>query len=290
MRIKQRLEKVFLQLLAAVVTVGIIFGFNTFFYSKRHKTFINSKCLYFYCKFMAIVFFLVYPVALVSQGYKNFIPKGVSDYLHFSVFVSNWLLCTIIYLNQATNSAAICAAYNRAKDVYHRFDVVTGCDAKLKSDLRYSAVSRCVIRSTVLLFGFIFVNYTKIRHLYDGEVNFLSCILLLYLFFPNVIVTLASNRFYTAAAYFLHLTSVGNENLKSLAVDFSRFCDLREISIFGRSLDAEISRKISISAVNHVALHELFVDFNSMVVKYIPLIIGYCISNVISEVRKPFDA
>jgi hypothetical protein len=277
----RQLKKFFIKLLAAVGIFSTLFGFNTFIYSKKTKKFSNSKCLCLFCKFMAVTFFLAYPIALVSQDYKNFIPKGVSDYARFSLSIVNWLLCTVIYLNQASNAAATCAIYNRAIDLHQRFDFVP---EHVRGDLSFSLTSKCVVRSSILLLGFLFVNYVKFNHLYRSDDGLFAHVLLLYLFLPNVTVTLASNRFYMASAYCLYLIEVGNENLKSFAVDFEGFGDLKEISLLTRNLPSDISERIRISAANHTLLHQLFMDFNGTMAKYIPLIIAYCISNVIFEV------
>jgi hypothetical protein len=47
-----------------IFRVETVFGLTTFYYSTKHKSFRDSQILNRYCKFMAVVFFVLYPVAL----------------------------------------------------------------------------------------------------------------------------------------------------------------------------------------------------------------------------------
>jgi len=290
MKSSRMLEKLLLLVQTTILNIGLVLGFNTFYYSRKHKfKFIYSKWLYIYCKFMALVFLVAYPFGLSFYFYEDdFNPIGVTDYARVSLNVANWLLCFAIYLNQASNSSSVCAIYNQVIALYHRY--VVACrserDEKFVNDLRLKFMRKCVLRSLILLFGFLVINFGKYRrHHISTDDTFFKSILFPVLFLPSVIITFASNRFYSAATCWLFLIEVGNENLRATEVTCRKFVELQEISLLREKFLTFVDEKISVSLRNHTALHQIFMKYHNLTAKFIIFIIGYCILNVIFEVK-----
>lgn len=63
---KRRLQTFLLHIIFLIFNIGMLFGLTTFYYSTKHKSFRDSRILNRYCKFMAVAFFVLYPVSLVS--------------------------------------------------------------------------------------------------------------------------------------------------------------------------------------------------------------------------------
>ena len=283
------LEKLLLLFQTTIINIGLVLGFNTYYYSRKHKSFIHNKWLYIYCKFMALVFLLAYPFGLFLYFYdKDFLQIGVTGYTRIIVSVSNWLLCFAIYLNQPSNSSSVCAIYNQAIVLYHRYIIPFRSEEgeKFVNDLKLKLMKKCVLRSFILLFGFLVINLSKVQlPIISTDGSYVEIIPFVILFLPSVIITFASNRLYTVATCCLFFIEVGNENLKATEVTCREFADIQEISLLRVKFLTFLDEKISMSLRTHTALHQLFIKYHDLNAKYIIFIIGYCILNVIFEVK-----
>lgn len=251
--------------------IALLLGFNTFYYHKRHASFINRKPLQVYSKIMALSFLALYPMAIYKCFYDGFIPRTVTDYTRIAFSIIYWLLTFIIYLNQASNSSIICTIYNRALSLNHQQDI--GGDKNSSSP--DGLMSKCALRVVVLLVGFLIINCMKFTKSTDWTTPF-DCVLFAYALIPNFIITLTSNRFYTAASFFLHLTARGNKNLENLISNFHSRSESKLLK----------AKKLTTLSRNRAALHELFNDFHRVYAKYFIYVFAFCIFNSIYEVAK----
>lgn len=282
---QRKREKLLLFALTALINIGTVLGLNTFYFSRRHKSFINGKWLRLYGKILALAFVVLYPIAMISRDYKHFTPIGVTDFARISLSISSWLLCSLIYLYQTSNSSKICEIYNRTISLYERYVTMSARDHG--DTLKLRLMLKCVLRSSILFVGFFVMNLHKYGHLFTLDDDILGCVLFFYLFLPSIIISVASNRFYIAATCGLYLIAVGNENLRVVDETHGEFIDLREISLHGKeNFRTIVAEWILTSLKNHSALHQLFMDFNKIHAKCIIFIIGYCILNVIFQVRR----
>lgn len=247
--------------------IGILLGFNTFYYHKRHESFINRKPLLIYSKIMALSFFALYPMAMYKCFYEGFIPTTVTDYTRIAFSIIYWLLTFVIYLNQTSNSTTICEIYNRALSLFRQQDI--GGD--INSSNFDGLMNKCALRVAVLLVGFVIINYMKVTKTNDWTTPF-DYVLFVYVFIPNFIITLASNRFYTAALFFLHLIVRGNEYLANLISDWNESKLLK-------------SEKLTILSRNRAAMQKVFNDFHRVYAKYFICVFAFCIFNSIFEVK-----
>ena len=132
-------------------------------------------------------------------------------------------------------------------------------------------LSKCALRVVVLLVGFVIINFIKITKSSNWTTPF-DYVLFVYAFIPNFIITLASNRFYTAVLFFLYLIERGNENLVNLISDWNESKLLK-------------SEKLTILSRNRAAMQKLFNDFHRVYAKYLICVFAFCIFNSIFEVK-----
>lgn len=270
----------------AIINFGLVLGFNTFYYSVKHKSFINSKWLYFHCKFMAFVFLIAYPLGLLFHFYEdNFTPVGITDYARISLSIANWLLCFAIYLNQVSNSSSICSIYNQAIGLNQCFMDMFKDDQNVINDLKFKFIKTCSTRSFILFTGFIAINHEKYWRSNTSHDSFYGIFFYFSLFLPSIIITFASNRFYTVATCSLYFIAVGNKNLRNILVTCREFIDLQDITLLREKFLTFVHNKILMTQSNHTALHQLFTLYHKLNSKYVIFIIGYCILNVIFEVK-----
>src|SRR5690349_18947135 len=114
---KERFLSVSLQAIFLLFNIGTVFGLTTFYYSEKHKSFVDSKSLTRYCKFMALGFFVLYPTAIIllfGELTEMMTETGITAVARRFVYFNNWLLGTIILLNQSSYSVESCRLYNRA--------------------------------------------------------------------------------------------------------------------------------------------------------------------------------
>lgn len=148
-----KLEKFLVFSQTTVINIGVVLGFSTFYYSLKHKSFINSEWLLFYSKFMALVFLLAYPIGLSFYVFdENFVPISITDYARLCLAISNWIFCLIMYPTQASNSSSTCKIYNQVIALYFRYVSLYGSDDDYVKDLRISFMMKSVMRSFLLLF------------------------------------------------------------------------------------------------------------------------------------------
>lgn len=265
-------RKVAMLTLKVIGNIGMILGFSTFYYHKRHKSFINSKSLLIYSKLLAMAFFIIYPITIRKSFGDNFVPRTVTDYARVALSISYWLIGFVIYLNQTSNSTTICEIYNRALTLYRRYDI----DSLINSSSDHSILSKCAFRAFVLLVGFLVINFIKIDEHFIIVVTFFDWIIYCYLFLPYMMVSLTASRLYTAASYFLFLIKKGNEKLLKLAVSYSGNENMKKLLL----------NELQNLARNHSDLHQLFMDFHQLHKKYIIHIVVFCIFNIIFEVDR----
>ena len=200
-----------------------------------------------------------------------------------SVFLCNWLLCTLIVVSHTISSSNSCEMYNRAFALY--VDTMKNqCDGLTINDTRFLFIVKCAMKTSILLIGFAMINYAKFSYLLKENNSFFHFVLFMFLFVPSCIMIMASNRFYVATAFILYLVVKNNNNIRALDEGHQGICQMREISLYSRHLSKIAASRVNVLAVIHANLHQLFVDFNMMYAKYIVLILGFCFVNVVFEV------
>lgn len=235
---------------------------------------------------MALVFFVFYPIALVTflDEFKHE-SKGITDLARNSVFIGNWLLCTLIFVNQTSHSSTSCKVYNRAFVLY--VDTVKNqCNSFSIDDTKLAFTAKCALKTLALLIGFTLMNIGKFKYYFDPSMSPFEIVLFTLLFVPNLLMTMASNRFYVATAFVLYLIVNNNNEIKALDEGFRGVYKMRGISLLSKRLSKLTAARINVLAMIHADLHQLFVDFNMIYAKNIVLILGFCFVNVVFEVGK----
>lgn len=285
---KQRLQKVLLQIIFIVFNIGTVFGLTTFYFSKGHKSFVDCKFLSRYCKFMGLAFFVFYPLSvltlLVDVSTES---MGITDLARNSVYIGNWLLCTLIFFNQTLYSSESCNLYNQAGVLYseitkNQYQSFSNDDANLFANLS----AKCVLKTCFLALGFFLINIGKYYFRFESRLSLLEAMLFIYLFIPGFIMVLASNRFYLATTFCLYLIIRINNSIESVGEAHQEINEMRNISeISWRKLSKRTTDKINNLAQNHMNLHKIFFNFNRIYSKYIVFIVGFCFVNVVFEVK-----
>lgn len=287
MKWKERLQQVLLQTIFLLFNVGTVFGLATFYYSEKHKSFVDSKRFNRYCKFIAIGFFVLYPTAVVCILAEFNIEddeKGITVLIRRSVFLGNWLLCFLILTNYNLSSVESCKLHNKTKALFNDM-ISTQCQNSDKNiDLRLNFSGKCVFKTCLLAFGFLFVNFSKFEYRLDAYLTLFECVLFVCLFVPSFIMILASNRFYVATTFCLYLIMKINQSLRDVGEGYRGIIEMRKISVVSKNLTKIAASRVSTLAKNYSELHELFVGFNSMYAKNIVFTLGFCVFNVVFEV------
>lgn len=277
-----RLHNVLLHINTLIHGLGMAFGLTTFYYCRRHKSFVDSKVLSRYCKFMGLLFFVLYPTAVLTLlvEFENEL-NGVTDMARNSVYVGSWLLCTLIFVNQTAYSTASCNVYNRAGALY-----IAMTKNQYERDIdSLNFAAKCVLKTCVLAIGFLAVNIAKYYYRVK-TLSALETVLFIYLFLPSFIILLASNRFYVATTFCMYLIMKTNSRIKAVEEGYRGIIAMGKVSVFARTLPKMAAERIDELAANHTKLHQLFIDFHDMYAKYIVLILGFCFINVVFEVDR----
>lgn len=285
---KEQLQSVLLHIVSILFNVGTVFGLTTFYYNEKHKSFIDSKFLIRYSKFVGLAFFVLYPLSVVIHLIDhNAKTVGVTDLARNSVFIGTWLLCSLIIFNQTSNSTASCSLYNQAGALY--IDITGNqCKRSRNDDINFklNLSAKCVLKTCFLALGFLLVNIGKFSFYFKARSSVWEIVLLIFLFVPSFVMILASNRFYAATTFCLYLIMQINNGIKAVDEGCRGLKVMGKISIFTRkmNLSRTVADKINISARNYAKLHQLFIDFNTIYAKYILLILGFCFTNIVLEV------
>lgn len=277
------------KLLSASLSVNIFhfnlstfFGLTTFHFSSKRKRFCDSSFLNKYCTFMALSFFVLYPLAVVAL-LKEFITDGemgITDIARNFVYIGNWLMCALIFGNQTRHAIESCNLYNQAGALF--IDTTRKAKADLDVKLEYSA--KCAFKTCILTIGFLYVNFVKFYTRLDDRISIFECLLFIYLFVPSVIMVLASNRFYVATSFCSFLIMEIGASIKRLSAEFERKTANRKVLKLSRELSAVTAGKLSVLSENYARLHQTFVDFNFLYAKCMIFILGICFMNVVFEV------
>jgi hypothetical protein len=206
---------------------------------------------------------------------------GITDIARSGVFLCNWLLCTLIIVNQTSNSSTSREIYNRAMVLY----VDTMKNQFTIDDTRFAFIVKCAMKTSLLLVGFFIVNKSKYTYIINEPPETFEIVLSSLLFFPSFIMTMASNKFYVATSFILYLVNKNNKNIKEVDVGCQGIYEMRKISLYFGRLPKIAAARINFLAIIHSDLHQLFVDFNMVYAKYIVLILSFCFVNVVFEVR-----
>lgn len=280
MKWKKNLLSVLLKLNVVLFGLGSVFGLTNFYYSTNKKIFVEHKNLNRFCKLMGLAFFVLYPTSFIilldDFHYKS---TSVTDLARNSIYIDNWIICSLIFVNQISYPTESCDIYNRARALY--LDIYNNDNIDFK--LNFSA--KCVFKSCFLVIGFFLVNITKFYYLVAKFSSVFHFVLLIYLFFPSFIMFLTSNRFYVAASFFSYLIMKNNDDIETAGEGYRGIMEIRKMSVDAGQLSMITAEKIKTLAKNHAQLHQLFVDFNAMFAKYIVLILGLCVINVVFEVN-----
>lgn len=257
--------------------LGTALGLTTFYYSKRHKSFVDSKFLHRYSKLMALAFFFTYPLAvgwLIPGIYSE--KTSITDLIRNSAFIGNWVICTILILtNQTAHSSKCCNLYNQAVTLYMEI-ARNECKPNRDSNCMLSLFAKCFMKTVILAVGFSIVNIIKFSYNFDKPFSIFGVLMLFFLYIPSFIMILVSNKFYAATTFCLFLIMRINNGISAL----SDGC--RGVAAMGKT--STTATKVSEAARNYAKLHQLFVDFNSLFSKHILLILGFCFMNVLFEV------
>lgn len=282
---KQGLQRVSLYIIFLVFSVATVFGLNTFYYSEKHKSFVDSKFLSRYSKFMGLTFFVFYPLSVLTILVDfSFESIGITDLARNFVYIGTWILCNLIFYNQTSYANASCNLYNQAGALYseitkNRYETFRNDDTNLSA--------KCVLKTCFLAVGFLLVNIGKYYFCLESRLSVLKTLMLIYLFVPSFIMVLASNRFYAASTFCLYLIMKINNSIEALVEGYRGINETRKVSaLWKRQLSRTTADKINGLAKNYTYLHQLFVDFNEIYAKYIVLVLGFCFVNVVFEVKK----
>lgn len=280
MTFKANLQIVVLHAIFQIFNIGTVFGLTTFYYSGKHKLFFESKFLRRYSKFIAITFIIFYPMSVLKL-LINFDDEksGVTDFARNSVFVGNWLMCTLIYMNHVTSPSIYSNLYNRANAIF--IDITSNC-CNGDSELNLSA--KCALKTIILAIGFLFVNIGKFHYRADSRSTIFEKFLFGYLFMPSLLITLTSNRFYVAANFFLYLVTRFNNSVTEMFEGFQGLHNMKGISVLSNQITRLTCERIRKLSINYANLHQLFLDFHKVYEKYIVLILGFSFLNVVFEV------
>lgn len=283
---KERLQRVVLHIIFFVFNVGTVFGLTTFYYSEKHKSFIDSKFLIRYCKFMGYAFFVLYPLSVLTLMVEvNEKSNGITDQARNSIFIGNWLLCSLILFYQMSHSIVSCSLYNQAGAVY--IDIARNqFKSSHDDDIKLNLSVKCALKTCFLVLGFLFVNIFKYYFLIESGFSVFKFVLFPYLFVPSFIMVLASNRFYVATTFFSYLIMRINNGIRAVDEGYRGLSQMRKISVFlsKMNMSRTVAGKINISAQNYAKLHQLFADFNEIYARYILLILGFSFINIVFEV------
>lgn len=285
---RRNLQRLLLQTIFLVYNIGTVFGLTTFYYSQKHKSFVDSELLNRYSKFMCFTFFCLYPISVLAiQDFHS--SSGVTDQVRNGVFVATWLICSLILVSQASHAERNCNLYNRAGALF--VDITNNQSESFRSDdnFKLNLSAKCVLKTCLLAFGFLLVNISKFHYRIEARLSMLESVLFICLFVPSFIMSLASNRFYVATTFCLYLMMRINNNISELGEGYRGLSEMAGISIFSRQLLRMTAGRISMLAEAHAELHQLFVEFHAMYAKYIVLILGFCFLNVVFEVKRNYS-
>lgn len=262
--------------------LSTFFGLTTFYFSRKHKRFCDSSFLNKYSTFMAISFFVLYPVAVVVllKEFGMNSEMGITDITRNSVYIGNWLMCALIFGNQAKHAIESCNLYNQAGALY--IDTAEKSKANVDGKLKYSA--KCALKTCILTIGFLHVNLAKFYSRSDDRFSIFECLLFIYLFVPSFIMVLASNRICVATTFCSFLIMEIEGSIKRLSFEFERKVSNRHVLKLSREISAVSAGKLSALSESYARLHRIFVDFNFLYAKCTLFILGICFMNVVFEV------
>lgn len=279
------LQNIFVSSIFLIFNIATIFGLTTIYFSEKHKSFVESKFLTRYCKFMGFAFVVLYPVSILTQLVDFEMEReGVTGIVKNSVFVGNWLLCSLIFLNQTFYSTESCKLYNQAGALF--LEIVKNQCGTFPDDVNFelSFSAKCVLKTCFLAVGFLFVNIGKFYFRIERMTTF-EYVLFIYLFVPSFVMILASNRFYVATTFCLYLIMKINNSIKASGEGYRGIREMGKLSVLSKNLSSILVDSISRNAKSYANVHQLFIDFNSIYVKYIVSILGFCFMNVVFEVK-----
>lgn len=264
--------------------LSTFFGLTTFYFSRKRKRFCDSSFLNKYCTFVAISFFVLYPVAVVVllEEFGMNAEMGFTDITRNSVYIGNWLMCALIFGNQAKHAIESCNLYNQAGALY----IDTAQKAKARSDVKLKYSAKCALKTCILTIGFLYVNFVKFYHHIDDHISILECLLFIYLFVPSFIMALASNRIHVATTLCTLLIMDIETSIKRLSSEFERKASNRHVLKLSREMSAVSAGKLSALSESYASLHQIFVDFNFLYAKCTLFILGICFVNVVFEVSE----
>lgn len=287
MKWQKILQNIFVHSIYLIFNIATVFGLTTFYYSGKHKAFVESKFLTRYCKFMGFAFIVLYPVSLFTLIVNpESEPRiGVTDIVRNSIFVGNWLLCSLIFLNQTSYSTASCQLYNQAGAFFVEI-VENQCETSpddISFELNFSA--KCVLKTCFLVLGFFLINIAKFYFRIEPTMTLFESVLFFYLFVPSFVMFLASNRYYVATTFCLYLIMKINNSIRAVGEGYRGIREMGKLSVLSKNLSSMVADTINSNSKSYARLHQLFIDFNSIYAKYIILILGFCFMNVVFEVK-----
>lgn len=236
--------------ITAAPKIDKLFGLSEFsFRDKRIKVLTLSSCA------IRFSFIVAYPISCVKT--LNFFHRSDSDVTYYarnSTFAFNWLLLLIILGGKTTSS-------DYQRDILSMFRKLI----KLQSlNDNLILLLRCTLKDAVIFAMLFRVTYGKYSRHASSHLGMWERHLWVFLFLPNVVMTLASNRIYVANAVVKHYLMKIARDLKSTAPN--------------RAMN------INFSAINYRRVHRVFTRFNGNNAINLLAILAYCLFHIVYEV------
>ena len=281
MTYKRKFQNFLLLVLVLYANVTTLLGLTPFYYSRKHRMFVEHIWLSFYCLIMSWIFFIFYPVSFLYL-LPNFQTDytSVTDYAKNSTYIFNFVFCTIIYFLQLKSASKCKDVLNRAIMIFQEI-AATQNDEHLSFNVKI--LLKCVLRTLIPLIGFFFVNIQKYYIRMEPNMSIIEFLLMVYLFLPSLIISFSSNRFYVASTFSLYLLSKNNSQIEAIEEGCKGIQSMGKMSVYKLRLYRTVTQSVNIVTKNYASLHQIFIDFNQVYSQNILMILGFCFMNIVYE-------
>lgn len=281
MTCRRKFQNILLLILVLYANVTTFIGLTPFYYSRKHGMFVENKWLSFYCWLMSWIFFTIYPIAflyLLPDFYTDY--TSITDYAKNSTYIFNFVFCLIIYFLQLKSASKCKDVLNRAIVIFQEI-VATQSDEHLNFNVLI--LMKCVLRTLIPISGFIIINTQKYFISGPSQMSTMELILMVYLFLPNFIISMSSNRFYVATTFSLYLLSSTNNQIEAIEDGCKGIQCMGKMSVYKQRLYRTVKECVDNVTRNYASLHQIFIDFHQVYSQNILMILGFCFMNVVYE-------
>jgi hypothetical protein len=271
---------IFLNFLLLLQILYTLIGIAPQWFTHRCIQLKRSTIIFCYSLASAVTFTIIYPISCFNflQLHNN--SWMLHDVTYHVTFLLNWVITIFIFYHQIGSNRKI-------NNAFMAFINLLLTPKSIIRDVVGQTKLKHLCQLSVISLSTLIMNFIRFYYQINGLTDYVNWILWIYLFWPNLLMTMLMNRFYSGVL----LACMTMERLNETLTEIAEFCNNDYLGSCRKGLFANwtqntIRERIDLLTVQHSQIHKHTIELVKAFSFTVLLVIAYNFFGLTVEVSE----